>query len=191
MNLLRYHYPDQSEADNQTTLRALKKADNTRTLPEKKLVERLQKAELLLGKSPTRNCIRSNKQIRSRTMSKSSYIDLRQRMIPPQTVRALWDMGRPSPTYVLRRGEHDKPGTLVGPGVPTVLTDGKTPFQVTPIKAATQVGTHTTTGRRIAFAQLADTSRSPADGKSHGQPHLRETLWHRLGSRSGELRSTS
>ena len=44
------------------------------------------------------------------------------------------------------------PGTLVGPGVPTVLTDGQTPFQVTPLKAAAQVGDHNTTGRRLAFA---------------------------------------
>ena len=150
LNLLRYHYPDQSEADNQTTLRALKKADNTRTLPEKKLVERLQEAELF---SETRQPATVLNNRSEAEQIKKQLHRLRQRMIPPQTVRALWDMGRPSPTYVLRRGEHDKPGTLVGPGVPTVLTDGKTPFQVTPVKAAAQVGTHTTTGRRIAFAR--------------------------------------
>jgi hypothetical protein len=150
LNLLRHHHPDQSDADNQTTLKALKKADNTRTLPEKELVERLQKAELVPDSNQPASVLdgRAEAEQVRKTLHR-----LRQTMVPPKTIRALWDMGRPSPTYILRRGEHDKPGPLVGPGVPTVLTDGKTPFEVTPIKAAAQLGTHTTTGRRLAFAK--------------------------------------
>ncbi len=60
-------------------------------------------------------------------------------------IRALWDRGSPSPTYIYRRGDYLQPTKLVGPGVPSVLTDGKTPFKVTP-------GT-SSTGRRLALAR--------------------------------------
>ena len=46
--------------------------------------------------------------------------------------QALWDQGEPSPTYMYRRGDPLNPGRLVGPGVLSVLTDGKTPFAVAP-----------------------------------------------------------
>jgi len=63
-------------------------------------------------------------------------------------IRALWDRGTPSPTYIYRRGEITNPGRLVGPGVPSMLTDGKTPFRVTPPwPGASQ------TGRRLALAR--------------------------------------
>ena len=63
-------------------------------------------------------------------------------------IRALWDRGEPSPTYILRRGDYLRPGRLVGPGVPSVLTDGRTPFVVTPPWPGA-----TKTGRRLAFAR--------------------------------------
>ena len=73
---------------------------------------------------------------------------LRREMPPPLTVRALWDRGDPSPTYILKRGEHNRPGRLVGPGVPSALTDGRTPFEYSrPWKNAPS------TGRRLAFAK--------------------------------------
>jgi cytochrome c553 len=63
-------------------------------------------------------------------------------------IQALWDRGEPSPTYLYRRGDYLQPTTLVGPGVPSVLTDGKTPFPVvTPWPGANK------TGRRLAFAK--------------------------------------
>jgi hypothetical protein len=61
-------------------------------------------------------------------------------------IRALWDRGEPSPTWIFRRGEYTNPGELVGPGVPSVLTDGKTPFVPTPQRPGS-------TGRRLAFAK--------------------------------------
>jgi mono/diheme cytochrome c family protein len=63
-------------------------------------------------------------------------------------VQALWDRGQPSPTYVYRRGDPSLPGRLVGPGVPSVLTDGKTPFVVTPPWPEAKK-----TGRRLALAR--------------------------------------
>jgi hypothetical protein len=63
-------------------------------------------------------------------------------------IQALWDRGEPSPTYFYRRGDPLNPGRLVGPGVPSVLTDGKTPFVVSPPWPGA-----TKTGRRLAFAR--------------------------------------
>jgi mono/diheme cytochrome c family protein len=68
--------------------------------------------------------------------------------LPEPRVQALWDRGEPSPTYVYRRGDPLNPGQLVGPGVPSVLTDGKTPFEVKPPWPGAKK-----TGRRLAFAR--------------------------------------
>jgi cytochrome c553 len=65
-------------------------------------------------------------------------------------IRAVWDRGEPSPTYVLRRGNYLTPATLVGPGVPSVLTDGRTPFVVEPPTPGSAK-----TGRRLALARWA------------------------------------
>jgi hypothetical protein len=63
-------------------------------------------------------------------------------------IRALWDRGAPSPTYIYRRGEYTQPTRLVGPGVPSALTDGKTPFVVkSPWSGANK------SGRRLALAE--------------------------------------
>ena len=63
-------------------------------------------------------------------------------------IRALWDRGAPSPTYLLQRGDYLSPGRLVGPGVPSVLTDGTTPFRVEPPWPGSKK-----TGRRLALAK--------------------------------------
>lgn len=67
---------------------------------------------------------------------------------PAPTVQALWDQGEPSPTYILRRGDYKKFGREVGPGVPSVLTDGQTPFVVEPPWPGAKQS-----GRRLAFAR--------------------------------------
>jgi hypothetical protein len=144
--LLRHHYPELSAADRQQTLLALKVADNNRTLPQKILVEQLQTAELLPDDQQPESVIAGR---RKHDELQREIERIERQMVPPLAIRALWDFGRPSPTYVLRRGEHDKPGKLVGPGVPSVLTDGKTPFLVQPPFAD---GT-AKTGRRLALAR--------------------------------------
>jgi mono/diheme cytochrome c family protein len=70
-----------------------------------------------------------------------------QRLAEPR-IQALWDRGEPSPTYIYRRGDSLNPGRLVGPGVPSVLTDGKTPLEVKPPWQGAKK-----TGRRSAFAR--------------------------------------
>ena len=75
--------------------------------------------------------------------------------IPKQPmIRALWDRGEPSPTWVFRRGEYTNPGDLVGPGVPSVLTDGQTPFEMNPERPGS-------TGRRLAFAKWLTAPQHP------------------------------
>ncbi len=70
-------------------------------------------------------------------------------LLPEPRIQALWDRGEPSPTYIYRRGDSQNPGRLVGPGVPSVLTDGNTPFEVKP---PPWPGAKKT-GRRLAFAR--------------------------------------
>jgi len=67
---------------------------------------------------------------------------------PEPQIQALWDRGDPSLTYIYRRGDPMSPGRLVGPGVPSVLTDGKTPFNVEPPWPGAK-----STGRRLALAR--------------------------------------
>jgi mono/diheme cytochrome c family protein len=74
--------------------------------------------------------------------------ELESKRPPEPKIRALWDRGEPSPTYILRRGDYLSPGRLVGPGVASVLTDGKTPFEVQPPWPRAKQ-----TGRRLAFAR--------------------------------------
>lgn len=152
--LLRYHYPEQSDSNNIQTLAALKIADNNRTLPQRTLVERLQQAELVPDSQQPMFVIDARREVQQL----SHEIDrLRRRLVSPLAIRALWDLGRPSPTYILRRGEHDRPGDLVGPGVPSVLTDGRTPFVVNP---PFPNGTNKT-GRRLALARWLTQSDHP------------------------------
>ena len=73
---------------------------------------------------------------------------LQTRRLRSRRIQALWDRGEPSPTYIYRRGDPLNPGRLVGPGVPSVLTDGKTPFEVKPPWPGAKK-----TGRRLAFAR--------------------------------------
>ncbi|HZN59114.1 MAG TPA: PSD1 and planctomycete cytochrome C domain-containing protein [Planctomycetota bacterium] len=71
-------------------------------------------------------------------------------------IRALWDRGEPSPTYILRRGDPQNPGPLVGPGVPSVLTDGRTPFETRPPWPGAR-----STGRRLALARWLARAENP------------------------------
>jgi hypothetical protein len=81
---------------------------------------------------------------------------LQARKQPDPLVRALWDRGDPSPTFVLQRGDPLAPVQLVGPGVPAVLTDGKAPFtQAPPWPGAKK------TGRRLALARWLVDPRHP------------------------------
>lgn len=103
LETLRQHYPDQSDADRNATLRALTIADNNRTLPQRILVEKLQQAEVVPDRHQSPSVLEARRAVQD-------ILEVRRQMEPPLTIRALWDRGEPSPAYILRRGEHDKPG---------------------------------------------------------------------------------
>ena len=152
--MLRQFYPTQPAAEQQETLRALKIADNTRTQRQRILVEKLRIAETM----PESDFSESVKQAQQHVTSiEKQKTEIKQQMEPPLRIRALWDRGEPSPTYILQRGEHDQPGRLVGPGVPSVLTDGRTPFSVQP---PFPEGTPKT-GRRLALARWLTAKEHP------------------------------
>jgi hypothetical protein len=66
---------------------------------------------------------------------------------PEPKIRALWDNGDPSPTYLLSRGDYRRPSRVVGPGVPSMLTSGRTAFEPKPPWPNAQK-----TGNRLALA---------------------------------------
>lgn len=146
LELLRHHYPAQSEDDRIETLKALKIADNNRNQTQRTLVEMLQTVQVIpFNRQP--DTVREAQGHLDRMVREIKSV--RRQMAPPVRIRALWDRGEPSPTYLLRRGEHTLASTLVGPGVPSVLTDGRTPF---PCEPPFPDGTPKT-GRRLALAR--------------------------------------
>ncbi len=140
---LKQHYPQQSDQDHEDTIKALKIADNNRTQTQRNLVELLTKATAIPDSQQPAPVLAARQSVRD---VEQEIRTLERQLEPSLRIRALWDRGDPSPTYILRRGEHDKPGRLVGPGVPSVLTDGKTPFEIKPPFSGK-------TGRRLALAK--------------------------------------
>jgi hypothetical protein len=63
-------------------------------------------------------------------------------------IRALWDRGRPSPTYVYRRGDETQPSQLVSSGIPTALSIPTAPYRVEALDHR-----QPKTGRRTALAK--------------------------------------
>jgi hypothetical protein len=73
---------------------------------------------------------------------------LQAKQLPESKIRALYDRGSPSPTYILRRGMPTDPGEFVQPGVPSVLATGLRPYDVRPPWPGAR-----STGRRLALAR--------------------------------------
>ena len=93
---------------------------------------------------------------KAKTVHDKLIADIRAEIGPTPVVRALWDRGEPSPTWIFRRGEFTNPGDYVGPGVLSVLTDGQTPLEIVPPYKGAK-----STGRRLAFAKWLTDSRHP------------------------------
>ncbi len=81
---------------------------------------------------------------------------LQYRMLPEPKIRALWDRGTPSPTYILRRGMPTSFGPPVDAGPPAVLTTAKVPYEITPPWPGSEK-----TGRRLAFAKWLTNPEHP------------------------------
>lgn len=75
---------------------------------------------------------------------------------PEPKIRALWSRGDPSPTYLLQRGNYLTAGAEIGPGVPSVLTDGHTQFVIEPPIPGTAAS-----GRRLALARWLTERKNP------------------------------
>jgi cytochrome c553 len=138
-------WPKLSPAEQQEITAALKETVGRRTLRQDDLVIRYER-EIRPNEANLRK-------LYPEIVEPLSQLDqrldrLREQLYPPFTIRALWDRGQPSPTYQLIGGEHDRSGALVGPGVPSVLTDGRTPFLVEKPWTGAE-----STGRRLAFAR--------------------------------------
>lgn len=164
--MLRAHYPEQSESDRDATFVALRRADNQRSLEQRLLVEKLQIAMVTPGDEQSE----AVQKARSTIDDLDDQIDkTRHKMEPPVVIRALFDRGEPSPTYIYRRGEYLSPGRLVGPDVPSALTDGKTPLEIIP---PFPNGTPKT-GRRLAFAKWLTDPENPLTARV-----MVNRIWH-------------
>jgi mono/diheme cytochrome c family protein len=84
---------------------------------------------------------------KSKTFDKQITALKTQRLATPK-VRALWDRGRPSPTYLYRRGDETQPTRPVEPDVPDALALEDAPFAAAPIAHR-----YEKTGRRTALAK--------------------------------------
>jgi mono/diheme cytochrome c family protein len=106
------------------------------------------KPEIKPGIGPVSTDIFAARHLPHVTTAERSWWETHKTERPEPRIQALWDRGTPSPTYIYKRGDPNTPGKLVGPGVPSVLTDGKTPFAIKPPFPNAK-----STGRRLAFAK--------------------------------------
>jgi hypothetical protein len=75
------------------------------------------------------------------------------------TIQAVYDVGPPPPTYLLRRGDLDRPGAEVPPGFLQVLYESPSPASAAEDKPNPQ-----DSGRRLAFARWLTQRDSAAAG---------------------------
>lgn len=86
----------------------------------------------------------------------SEIKDLKSKLRELPKIRALWDRGQPSPTYVYRRGDDMQPSRLVDAGVPVVLTAAVPAVHIEPLDHSTPK-----TGRRLALARWLTQPQHP------------------------------
>jgi len=122
---------------------ALSTGADQRTAVQKYLTEKFEPQLQLTDKQLETD--KQYKQLNTEVTAVVQGWQSQQKVIP--RIRALWDRGDPSPTYIFRRGDHRLPGRLVGPGLPSALTNGQTPFE-----PATSWDGSEKTGRRLALA---------------------------------------
>ncbi len=134
--------PEVLRADVRT---ALSTAADKRDVVQRYLAEKFEK-QLRPGRDGLKAADASFKKEVEEAEAKIKLLEAQRQ--PEPRIQALWDRGNPSPTYIYRRGNPLTPGRLVGPGVPSVLSDGKTPFVVEPPWPGAK-----STGRRLAFAR--------------------------------------
>lgn len=133
------------EAIQQDVRRMLSTPAKKRTDIQNYLAEKFEKS-LTIDAEEVQKLEPDFKQLTERTESKVKSLE--KQRTPEPLVRALWDRGEPSPTYLLRRGNYLTPGRPVVPGVPAVLTAGESVLDVQPPWPGSKKS-----GRRLAFAR--------------------------------------
>ena len=104
---------------------------------------------------------------------------------PQPMIRALWDRGEPSPTFLLERGEYLRSGRRVDPAIPTIFE------RDTPMAPARPAPGSPGTGRRLSFAKWLTRKDHPLTARvqvNHvWKHHFRHGLVKSLGNfgRSG------
>jgi hypothetical protein len=129
----------------------LKQPENDRNAEQQELAKLYEKALTITAADLAKKYSEFKKM---QAASDKSIKGLQEKLPTEPLIRALWDRGEPSPTWIFRRGEYTNPGDLVGPGVPSVLTDGKTPFVTKPVRSGS-------TGRRLALAKWLTDPKHP------------------------------
>jgi hypothetical protein len=92
---------------------------------------------------------------------------------PPGVLQAVYDTGPPTPTHLLRRGDHTTPGEEVAPGILSVLagSEDAATFRDAPPYAGTS-------GRRLELARRLTDPNSPA-GALVARVRVNR-VWHHL-----------
>ncbi|MBA61692.1 MAG: hypothetical protein CMJ76_04935 [Planctomycetaceae bacterium] len=124
---------------------ALNEAEQKRSKVQQYLVEKFEK-QIRFNIEKAQQADPEFKAKRAQIIARITAKNKEKQEITP--IRALWDRGDPSPTYILTRGDYLNPSRMVGPGVPSVLTDGKTKFTT-----KKPYENSPSTGRRLALAQ--------------------------------------
>lgn len=87
---------------------------------------------------------------------KAEIKDLESKLRELPKIRALWDRGEPSPTYIYQRGDEMQPSRLVEPGVPSALVGDWASFEISPPEHSSAK-----TGRRLALARWLTNPHHP------------------------------
>ncbi|MBD3676195.1 MAG: DUF1553 domain-containing protein [Planctomycetaceae bacterium] len=151
-------------ADMEQSLREMLKTPQEKRSDEQQALAKQYEAQLTIS---DKDLLKQNSELAKLEKETDKQVKSLQKQMPDQPmIRALWDRGEPSPTWVFRRGEFNNPGELVGPGVLSVLTDGQTPFEPASLKDGT-------TGRRLAFAKWLTDAEHPLTSRV-----IVNRLWH-------------
>ena len=130
----------------QDAVATLKTSADQRTAEQEYLAERFE-AELTISDEELEERFTD---YRKKTEEvKTAIAAVKEKLWPAPQLRALYDMGDPpTPTHLLRCGDHLNPGPFVEPGIPSVLRGSLVPYKVESPPWTTK-----TSGRRLALAR--------------------------------------
>ncbi|MFN8007212.1 MAG: DUF1549 domain-containing protein [Terriglobia bacterium] len=135
--------PDSVKVDLQ---KALSTPPDKRTVLEKYLVEKFEPS-LKVERKELEERFKDFKE--AVVASQKAIETAKLKLKPEPKIPAVFDVGgAPTPSYILRRGDPNKPGDRVEPGVPSVLKVGLSPYKITKPDWTTD-----TSGRRLALAR--------------------------------------